>query len=201
MGHGFPTAKFFRIVNDDTGMCLAAAKGGMTEGEQKAYDKWTGEEGVIPYAHTKSQVLTVRKPKGDRAEVWFFCELESHGEPWWHLVNADKDHRSAFALHVGPMQNASGPVGLGLWGWGRNDQTQWTARDGMFWPGPHENMVATLMPADGGYWPVVAKRESAPNQTWTFEETELTGEAVPTYQKGMYATREGRDPAKWYAEH
>lgn len=166
MGHGFPTAKFFRIINDDTGMCLAAAHGGTTSGLQTAYDKWTGEAGVIPYSHTNAQVLTVRKPRNDRAEVWFFCELESYGEPWWHLVNADKDHRSAFALHVGPLGSASQPTGLGLHGWGRTDQTQWTAGEGMFWPGPHKDLVATLMPNGNEYWAVVAKRGSAPNQTW-----------------------------------
>ncbi|MDX3733744.1 hypothetical protein [Streptomyces caniscabiei] len=91
--------------------------------------------GFIPYSHTNAQVLTVRKPELDRAEVWFFCELEDYGQPLRHLVNANKDHRSSFALHVGPLEDASQSVGLGLHGWGRDGQTQWMAHDGMFWPG------------------------------------------------------------------
>ncbi|WP_067962441.1 hypothetical protein [Nocardiopsis trehalosi] len=201
MGHGFPSAKFFRIVNEGTGLCLAAAHGGTTHGAQKAHDRLTGEEGFIPYSHTNDQVLTVRRPRHDRAEAWFFCELESYGEAWWHLVNADKDIRSAFSLHVGHLDGASKPVGLGLQGWGQEGQTQWTARDKMFWPGPHEDKVATLLASgDGGYWAVAAERGSAPNQTWRFEEVDLPGEAVPVRKKGIYATREGQDAGKWYDE-
>ncbi|MBD9730147.1 hypothetical protein PV755_45890 [Streptomyces caniscabiei] len=143
----------------------------------------------------------MHKPELDRAEVWFFCELEDYGQPLRHLVNANKDHRSSFALHVGPLEDASKSVGLGLHGWGRDGQTQWMAHDGMFWPGTHENQVATLRSGKDGYWAVVAERGRFDNQTWRFEETQLSGEAVPSYRKGMYATREGRDTSKWYAEH
>lgn len=201
MGNGFPTAEFFRIVNEDTGLCLAAAHGGTTHGAQQAQDSWTGEIGFIPYSHTKDQVLAVHRPKGARNEVWFFCELESHRQPWWHLVNADKDIRSPFALHVGPLDDASQPVELGLYGWGREGQTQWKARDGMFWPGSHQDKVVTLLSdGHGAHRAVVAPRGSA-NQTWRFEEVDLPGEAVPSYKKGQYATRPGREASKWYAEY
>ncbi len=48
MDHGFPSKKFFRIINADTGLCLAAAPGGTTYGAQKAHDTWTGEEASSP---------------------------------------------------------------------------------------------------------------------------------------------------------
>jgi hypothetical protein len=87
----FPSTKFFRIVNEGTGLCLAAAHGGTTHGAQKAQDRWTGEEGYIPYSHTNDQVLTLRTPTGHRGEVWFFSEIKNtYGDEDWHLVNAKR---------------------------------------------------------------------------------------------------------------
>ncbi|MEV0237840.1 hypothetical protein [Nonomuraea sp. NPDC050786] len=197
MGNGFPTAKFFRIINADTGLCLAAAHGGTTHGAQKAYDRLTGEVGFIPYSHTNDQVLTVRKPKHDRAEVWWFNDVpNTYGDPEWHLVNVNKDIRSSFALHVGSLDGTQA-VELGLYGWGRTDQTQWKAGDGTFWPTTHDNMVATLLPADDGrYRAVLAPLGSSSNQQWRFEETELPGESVPVRRKGIYEPS-GIEPGKW----
>ncbi|MGK5554750.1 hypothetical protein ACSNOI_24345 [Actinomadura kijaniata] len=70
----------------------------------------------------------------------------------------------------------------------------------MFWPGAHRDMVATVLSdGNGGYQAVAAPRGAA-NQTWRFEEVDLSGEAVPV-QEGMYATGEGREVSKWYEEY
>lgn len=193
MGNGFPTAKFFRIINTDTGLCLAAEHGGTTVGSK---DRWGGPV----YAHTNNQVLAVSPvTKKNRGEIWFFDERKTHSQEFWHLVNANKDNRSAFALHVGSLDPFYEPVEVDLIGWGQIGQTQWKASEGMIWPGPHEDKVVTLV-ADGHdeYQAVVAHR-GAPNQRWRFEEVELPGEAVPVERKGQYDTSERGEPGKWRA--
>lgn len=199
MGNGFPTAKFFRIINEDTGLCLAAAHGGTTHGAQVAYDRWTGEKGYLPYSHTKDQVLVVSTPNGGRGEIWFFDDRKNtYGDEDWHLVNVNRDNRSAFALHVGPLDGFSQPVELGLRGRGVQGQTQWKAGDGVFWPGSHEDKVVTLLADGHGNHRAVLARVDAPNQRWRFEEVELPGESVPTRRRGIYEPgRPGDDPLKW----
>jgi hypothetical protein len=198
MGSGFPTAKFFRIINQDTGFCLAAAHGGTTHGAQAAQDRLTGETGYIPYSHTNDQILVVRKPDDHRGTIWFFDERKNtYGEENWHLVNANRDIRSAFTLHVGPLDNSSQPVQLGLTGWGQEGQTQWKADGGMLWPGSHKDKVVTLLPdGKGGYHAVVASR-GAGHQQWRFQEVALPGESVPVRRRGIYETGGGGDPLKW----
>ncbi|OUC96499.1 hypothetical protein [Streptosporangium minutum] len=199
MSDAFPSGKFFRIVNEGTGLCLAAAHGGTTHGAQKAQDRWTGEEGYIPYSHTNDQVLTLRTSTGHRGEVWFFSEIKNtYGDEDWHLVNVNKDIRSTFTLHVGPLDGFSQPVGLGLIGWGVPGQTQWNSGGGMIWPGPHEDKVVTVLSdGHGNHRAVLAARGGA-NQQWRFDQVDLSGEAVPTRRKGIYETSPpGTDLSKW----
>jgi hypothetical protein len=198
MGKGFPTAKFFRIINEDTGLCLAAAHGGTTHGTQEARDRWTGEKGYIPYTHTKDQVLVVSPRKSERGEIWFFDERKnSYGHEDWHLVNVNMDIRSAFTLHVGSLDGFSHPVELGLEGWGVPGQTQWTASEGVFWPGSHEDKAVTLLADGHGNHRAAVAGRGAPNQHWRFEEVELPGESVPTRRKGIYEPGDGGDPLRW----
>jgi hypothetical protein len=203
MGNGFPTSKFFRIINEDTGLCLAAAPGGTTHGAQEARDRWTGETGYIPYTHTNDQVLVVSKPQGGRGEIWFFDDRENgYREKFWRLINVNRDIRSAFVLHVGPLDGSSQPVELGLQGWGEKGTTQWKASMGMFWPGSHDDKAVTLL-ADGNsnYRAVVMARDAdTPNQRWRFDEVELTGESAPVRKKGIYEYEPAEtrgDPLKW----
>ncbi|WP_338897273.1 hypothetical protein WBG99_17970 [Streptomyces sp. TG1A-60] len=120
------------------------------------------------------------RPRNARREIWFFDDrANTYGDEFWHLVNINKDIRSAYALHVGVV-GFGGPVEVGLFGWGRQDQTQWKADGGMFWPGSHEDKVVTVLSdGDGNHRAVVADR-GAPNQQWRFEEVEVPGESVPT---------------------
>ncbi|MCA2229720.1 hypothetical protein [Nonomuraea aurantiaca] len=200
MGKGFPTAKFFRIINEDTGLCLAAAHGGTTHGAQQAWDRVTGEMGYIPYSHTNDQVLVVSTCKDERGAIWFFDDRKnSYGQEDWHLVNVNRDIRSAFTLHVGPLDGFSQPVELGLEGWGVPGQTQWTAGEGMIWPGGHEDKVVTLLADGNGNHRAVVAARGAPNQNWRFEEVQLSGESVPTRRLGIYEPGSGGDPLKWRA--
>jgi len=198
MGNGFPTAQFFRIINEDTGLCLAAAHGGTTYGRQEARDRWTGETGYISYSHTNDQVLVVSTPKNDRGEIWFFDDRKnSYGHDEWRLFNVNKDIRSAYTLHVGPLDGFSQPVELGLEGSGVPGQTPWTASDGMIWPGPHEDKVVTLLADGQGDHRAAVAGRGAPNQHWRFEEVELPGESVPTRRLGIYESGDGGDPLRW----
>jgi len=198
VGNGFPTAEFFRIVNQDTGLCLAAVHGGTTYGAQEARDRWTGETGYIAYSHTNDQVLAVHKPKGDRGEFWFINDVKNtYGDDEWHLVNVNKDIRSAFTLHVGPLGGSSEPVGLGLLGWGVQGQSQWKADGGMFWPTSRKDRVVTLLSDGRGDHRAVVAEHGTGHQQWRFDKAELPGESVPTRRRGIYEPGDGGDPSKW----
>ncbi|HUR09515.1 MAG TPA: hypothetical protein VM347_43745 [Nonomuraea sp.] len=194
MGNGFPDAKFFRIINEDTGLCLAAAHGGTIHG---GTNRWRG----VSYSTTNDQVLVVSTPKDERGEIWFFDDRKnSYGEEAWNLVNVNRDIRGAFSLHVGPLDHSSEPVELGLISWGRQGQIQWKADEGVFWPGSHDDKVVALLDDGNGndnYRAVVADGD-APNQYWRFEEVELPGESVPTSRMGQ-SEMGGGDPLKWRA--
>ncbi|TMR88857.1 hypothetical protein [Nonomuraea basaltis] len=179
----------------EDGVCLTAEHGGITRGAQRDRGGPAGSH----YSITNDQVLGVSPVKGARGEIWFFDDRPNRwGEEAWNLVNANKDIRSAFALHVGPVDGADTPVELGLIGWGRKGQTQWKASEGMFWPGPHEDKVVTLL-YDGHHDPAVVADRGAPSQSWRFEEVELPGEFVPTERRGEGDMSQGGDPLKWRA--
>ncbi|AWK12102.1 hypothetical protein SSP531S_41510 [Streptomyces spongiicola] len=195
MGYGFPIAKFFRIVNRQTGVCLSAASGGRT------YVDASHLAGGVSYSHTNDQHLAVGPVKGARGEVWFlddrargsFVEASC-------LVNANKDIRTAYTLHAGPRDESTityGPDELGLIGWGQKGQTQWVAGDGRIWPEPRSDKFITVL-WDGRKHGIGLADHADENQHWTFQEVELPGESVPTERLGIYEqSPPGTDLSKW----
>ncbi|MDQ0785376.1 hypothetical protein [Streptomyces sp. B3I8] len=195
MGYGFPTAKFFRIINRQTGVCLSAASGGTT------YVDASHMAGGGSYSHTNDQHLAVGPVKNTRGEVWFFDDRERRSfDEAWCLVNANRDIRSAYTLHAGPRNESTityGPDDLGLIGWGQKGQTQWEAGDGRIWPAPRSDKFVTVL-WDGHKHRVGLADRAGENQFWTFQTVELPGEAVPTERLGIYDQGPpGRDPLKW----
>lgn len=71
MANGFPGGNF-RIVNKETGACIASAYGGQTHGLQDAVSS-LGETGKIAYSHTADRQFTVHdKVKNIDEELWYF---------------------------------------------------------------------------------------------------------------------------------
>ncbi|WP_284115818.1 hypothetical protein [Acinetobacter pittii] len=71
MANGFPGGNF-RIVNKETGACIASAYGGQTSGLQDAVSS-LGETGVVEYSHTNDRLFTVHdKVKNIEEELWYF---------------------------------------------------------------------------------------------------------------------------------
>ncbi|HEM8407412.1 TPA: hypothetical protein U2R23_003110 [Acinetobacter baumannii] len=71
MANGFPNGNF-RIVNKETGACIASAYGGQTSGLQDAVSS-LGETGVVDYSHTNDRLFTVHdKVKNIDEELWYF---------------------------------------------------------------------------------------------------------------------------------
>ncbi|MDH6125915.1 hypothetical protein [Kitasatospora sp. GP82] len=187
MVQGFPDS-FFRIINADTGLCLAARSGGVSYGSQTEHDTWTGEGKEVAFSHTKDQVLGVVKPMGDRGEIWFIDNRKnSRGEEFWHLTNLNKDIRSWFNLHASSRDFGEPTLPLSLHGAGRTDQNQWEARkrEGTqfydFLPVPQGDgkRLVGLEPTGNGDYRAVLDDEGAPHQLWRFEEVTVPGETVP----------------------
>lgn len=98
MANGFPTGNF-RIVNKETGACIASAYGGQTHGMQDAVTA-RGETGKLPYSHTNDRLFTVHdKVKNIEEELWYFARSPN---PYSHdpelLYNKVKDIRSTWVL-------------------------------------------------------------------------------------------------------
>ncbi|WP_410567597.1 hypothetical protein [Acinetobacter sp. H1(2024)] len=98
MANGFPGGNF-RIVNKETGACIASAYGGQTHGLQDAVSS-LGETGKIAYSHTNDRLFTVHdKAKNIEEELWYF---DSSADSWGHrvnmLYNKVKDIRSRWVL-------------------------------------------------------------------------------------------------------
>lgn len=71
MANGFPGGNF-RIINKETGACIASAYGGQTSGLQDAVSS-LGETGVVDYSHTNDRLFTVHdKVKNIEEELWYF---------------------------------------------------------------------------------------------------------------------------------
>ncbi|MEW9551135.1 hypothetical protein [Nonomuraea sp. NPDC050783] len=88
MSNGFPTARFFRILNEGTGLCLAAAHGGITRGALRDRGGPAGSH----YTITNDQVLDLTVKKNERNQFWWFSGLESSwGYPELKLHNVNKD--------------------------------------------------------------------------------------------------------------
>ncbi|PTV53696.1 hypothetical protein [Acinetobacter seifertii] len=106
MANGFPEGNF-RIVNKETGACIASAYGGQTHGLQDAVTA-RGETGKLPYSHTNDRLFTVHdKVKNIDEELWFF---DSHADSWGRrvnmLYNKVKDIRSRWVLGARVETNA-----------------------------------------------------------------------------------------------
>jgi hypothetical protein len=89
MANGFPGGNF-RIVNKETGACIASAYGGQTSGLQDAVSS-LGETGVVEYFHTNDRLFTVHdKVKNMEEELWY---INSN-----MLYNKVADTRSSWVL-------------------------------------------------------------------------------------------------------
>jgi len=98
MANGFPEGNF-RIVNKETGACIASAYGGQTHGVQDAVTA-RGETGGLSYTHTNDRLFTVHdKVKNIDEELWFFdSSANSWGDKVNLLFNKVKDIRSRWVL-------------------------------------------------------------------------------------------------------
>ncbi|QNX87672.1 hypothetical protein [Acinetobacter seifertii] len=97
MANGFPGGNF-RIVNKETGACIASAYGGQTHGLQDAVSS-LGETGKIAYSHTNDRLFTVHdKVKNIDEELWYFDSREYRSGRENKLYNKVKDIRSNWVL-------------------------------------------------------------------------------------------------------
>ncbi len=97
MANGFPGGNF-RIVNKETGACIASAYGGQTHGLQDAVSS-LGETGKIAYSHTNDRLFTVHdKVKNIDEELWYFDSRDYRSGRENKLYNKVKDIRSSWVL-------------------------------------------------------------------------------------------------------
>ncbi|WP_336040100.1 hypothetical protein [Acinetobacter calcoaceticus] len=106
MANGFPEGNF-RIVNKETGACIASQYGGQTTGSQDAVTA-LGETGKLSYSHTNDRQFTLHdKVKNIEEELWYF---DSHADSWGYrvnmLYNKVKDIRSSWVLGAHVKTNA-----------------------------------------------------------------------------------------------
>ncbi|EXC35807.1 hypothetical protein J552_4033, partial [Acinetobacter baumannii 951631] len=106
MANGFPGGNF-RIINKETGACIASAYGGQTHGLQDAVTA-RGETGVLPYSHTNDRLFTVHdKVKNIDEELWYFdSRVYNGGHRENKLYNKVKDIRSNWVLGARVETNA-----------------------------------------------------------------------------------------------
>lgn len=97
MANGFPGGNF-RIVNKETGACIASAYGGQTHGMQDAVTA-RGETGQLAYSHTNDRLFTVHdKVKNIDEELWYFDSRDYRSGRENKLYNKVKDIRSSWVL-------------------------------------------------------------------------------------------------------
>ncbi|WP_267531354.1 hypothetical protein [Acinetobacter oleivorans] len=97
MANGFPGGNF-RIVNKETGACIASAYGGQTHGLQDAVTA-RGETGKLAYSHTNDRLFTVHeKVKNIDEELWYFNSYSGYRGTENKLYNKVKDIRSSWVL-------------------------------------------------------------------------------------------------------
>ncbi|MDH2540084.1 hypothetical protein QDR66_06055 [Acinetobacter baumannii] len=105
MANGFPSGDF-RIVNKETGACIASAYGGQTHGLQDAVSS-LGETGKIAYSHTNDRLFTVHdKVKNIEEELWYFDSRDYRSGRENKLYNKVKDIRSNWVLGARVETNA-----------------------------------------------------------------------------------------------
>lgn len=97
MANGFPGGNF-RIVNKETGACIASAYGEQTHGLQDAVSS-LGETGKIAYSHTNDRLFTVHdKVKNIEEELWYFDSRDYRSGRENKLYNKVTDIRSSWVL-------------------------------------------------------------------------------------------------------
>lgn len=97
MANGFPGGNF-RIVNKETGACIASAYGGQIHGLQDGVSS-LGETGKIAYSHTADREFTVHdKVKNIDEELWYFDSHDYRSGRENKLYNKVKDIRSSWVL-------------------------------------------------------------------------------------------------------
>ncbi|NUF53739.1 hypothetical protein HUN16_15410 [Acinetobacter seifertii] len=105
MANGFPGGNF-RIVNKETGVCIASAYGGQTHGMQDAVTA-RGETGQLAYSHTADRQFTVHdKVKNIDEELWYFDSRDYRSGRENKLYNKVKDIRSNWVLGAHVKTNA-----------------------------------------------------------------------------------------------
>jgi len=105
MANGFPGGNF-RIVNKETGACIASAYGGQTHGLQDAVTA-RGETGQLAYSHTNDRLFTVHdKVKNIDEELWYFDSRDYRSGRENKLYNKVKDIRSSWVLGAHVKTNA-----------------------------------------------------------------------------------------------
>ncbi|WP_019458582.1 hypothetical protein [Acinetobacter sp. GG2] len=105
MANGFPGGNF-RIVNKETGACIASAYGGQTHGLQDAVSS-LGETGKIAYSHTNDRLFAVHdKVKNIEEELWYFDSRVYSSGRENKLYNKVKDIRSSWVLGAYVKTNA-----------------------------------------------------------------------------------------------
>jgi len=178
MPNGFPEGKF-RIINRDTGHCLASFYGGQSYGSQDAYDRLTGEKGAITYSHTNDRVFGLRsEPQNEDIELWY---SDGSNDPWGkpkkRLFNIIEDIRTRWVLQVdeGQRYNLEGitepAVGVRMFGAGRDGVNKWQEENGFIYVHGNWGQVLTLAYKAGSNEAVaVMTARGAPNQQWIFKE-------------------------------
>ncbi|MBJ8433780.1 hypothetical protein [Acinetobacter pittii] len=96
MANGFPGGNF-RIVNKETGACIASAYGGQTRGVHTVSRR--GETAHFEYFHTNDRLFTVHdKVKNIDEELWYFDSYRGYRGQENKLYNKVKDIRSNWVL-------------------------------------------------------------------------------------------------------
>ncbi|TGU87831.1 hypothetical protein [Acinetobacter pittii] len=96
MANGFPGGNF-RIVNKETGACIASAYGGQTRGVHTVSRR--GETANFEYFHTNDRLFTVHdKVKNVDEELWYFDSHVYIGRQENKLFNKVSDIRSNWVL-------------------------------------------------------------------------------------------------------
>ncbi|HAV5605347.1 hypothetical protein GHT20_000420 [Acinetobacter baumannii] len=97
MANGFPGGNF-RIVNKETGACIASAYGGQTRGVHTVSRR--GETANFEYFHTNDRLFTVHdKVKNIDEELWYFARSPNpHSRGHYKLYNKVRDIRSSWVL-------------------------------------------------------------------------------------------------------
>lgn len=98
MANGFPEGNF-RIVNKETGACIASADSGYIRMQDVIIER--GETGRLAHTNTADRQFTVHdKVKNIEEELWYFDSQDSRSGRENKLYNKVKDIRSSWGLRA-----------------------------------------------------------------------------------------------------